>query len=97
LISDTRPVQPTLRENGLHIDFDARVSTEYADLAKYVKSEIAPKYLQMEEIEGLNLHVGILYARMLSHRNDIDPENATKYFAMSLLFLNDYLEELCRE
>jgi Lysylphosphatidylglycerol synthase TM region len=97
LISDPRPIQPTIRDNVLHVDFDARVSSQYAELSNFVKTEIAPKYLQKEEIRGLSLHVGILYGRMLGHRNQIDPDNAVKYFAMSLLFLNDFIEEFYRE
>lgn len=75
-----------------HIDFINEKSSQYADLNKLIK-KIAKKHLSSAEYRSILFHTGVMYSRMLTHRVHINPDNILKFYAISVVALNDFYEQ----
>lgn len=78
--------------DGNIINFEYSLSKNYAKLHERLK-ELQEKYLTPEEQSSVTFHAAILYSRMLTHRVVINPLNAAKFYAVSVIAFNDFLDE----
>jgi uncharacterized protein (TIRG00374 family) len=74
-----------------HITFENSLSSNYATLHKQLVS-LQKKYLTHEEQVAVPFHAAVLYSRMLTHRVVINPVNAAKFYAVSVIAFNNFLE-----
>jgi hypothetical protein len=72
------------------VRFPIRRSVAYDSLASVVR-DIARKRLSAAEYSTLDLHIGLLYIRMLTHRFRISPGTTAAYVATAVFFLERYL------
>lgn len=73
------------------IVFEYSISSAYAELYKHLETLIA-KHLTTEEQLSVLFHAAVLYSRMLTHRVVINPLNAAKYYAVSVMAFNEFLQ-----
>ncbi len=78
-----------------HIDFEYSKSNNYEELAKHLEI-LAKKYLTEEEQQAVLFHAAMLYSRMLTHRVVINPLNAAKFYAVSVIAFNKFLDGLSK-
>jgi uncharacterized protein (TIRG00374 family) len=71
------------------VHYPEKRSARYAALSLSVR-ESASMHLSPLEIESLDFHISLLFARMLNHRVKISPETAPAYLATSLIFLERF-------
>jgi hypothetical protein len=71
------------------IRYPDKRSARYEDLALVVRKS-ASVYLSTQEVESLDFHISLLFARMLSHRVNISLETAPAYLATSLIFIERF-------
>lgn len=89
LCRDERKVQ--ILDNK--IDFEYSLSNDYAKLyASLLK--LQKKHLTPEEQSSVTFHAAVLYSRMLTHRVLINPLNAAKFYAVSVIAFNDFMNEI---
>jgi hypothetical protein len=69
------------------ITFVDQRTYRYEYLAEIVRG-LAKSYLTKSENENLNLHIGLLYLRMLPHQIRINPERTLVYYLKAVEFLN---------
>ena len=79
-------------DNGNRLEFEHSPSSHYAELAKHLKT-LQKKFLTSEEQAAVGFHSALLYGRMLTHRVEINPLNAAKFYGMSVIALNDFLKQ----
>jgi hypothetical protein len=75
------------------VDFEYSISKNYAQLAKHLEN-LQDKYLTPEEQKAVLFHSALLYSRMLTHRVVINPLNAAKYYAISVIAFNDFIRQV---
>lgn len=75
------------------VDFEYTISNNYALLAKHLE-KLQKKYLAPEEQQAVLFHAALLYSRMLTHRVVINPLNAVKYYAISVIAFNDFMNQV---
>lgn len=75
------------------INYHDRRSARYMQLHDYVQTTIAAKYLTDTERRTVLFHTGLLYGRMLAHRVTINPHNTLKYYAVSVMLLNEFYRQ----
>lgn len=75
------------------IEFEYSISSIYADLDKHLHS-LMQKHLTKEEQQAVLFHAAVLYSRMLTHRVVINPLNAAKYYAVSVIAFNEFVDSL---
>ncbi|THG30838.1 lysylphosphatidylglycerol synthase domain-containing protein [Naasia lichenicola] len=68
-------------------------SSRYADLTEHMQTELMPRYLSAAEQRAVLFHVGLFYARMLTHRVVINPATVLKYYAVAVEALNQFIEQ----
>jgi uncharacterized membrane protein YbhN (UPF0104 family) len=91
---DDTPVRLARSAEGLgSITFADNRSDRYAQLERFVSTQVLPQLLTAGEIRSVPFHVGLLYGRMLSHRVVINPETALKYYGTSVVALNVFLRQ----
>jgi hypothetical protein len=73
------------------IDFEYSISSNYADLNKYIVT-LRKKLLTPSEQKSVLFHTGVLYSRMLTHRVVINPKTAAKFYAISVIAFNDFMK-----
>jgi hypothetical protein len=81
------------REN-LIIDYYDTTSNKYSELSDWLFSEVMPSLLSKSELQAIKFHVGVFYARMLTHRLQINESTLLKYAAVSTRLLNEFYEEV---
>jgi hypothetical protein len=69
------------------ITFVDQRTYRYEHLAEIVR-DLAKSYLTKSENENLDLHIGLLYLRMLPHQIRINPERTLIYYLKAVEFLN---------
>ncbi|WP_190286240.1 lysylphosphatidylglycerol synthase transmembrane domain-containing protein [Candidatus Planktophila versatilis] len=69
------------------ITFVDQRTHRYEQLAESVR-DLAKSYLTESENENLDLHIGLLYLRMLPHQIRINPERTLIYYLKAVEFLN---------
>jgi uncharacterized protein (TIRG00374 family) len=74
------------------INYPIRRSMAYDSLALTVR-QIAKKELSSAEYSNLELHVGLFFVRMLTHRLRISPETTPAYVATAGFFLERFLSQ----
>lgn len=72
------------------VDFEYSISSNYANLSKYVDG-LQKKLLTPSEQQSVLFHTGVLYSRMLTHRVVINPKTAAKFYAISVIAFNDFM------
>lgn len=75
------------------IDYHDRRSARYMQLHDYFDNVLAKKYMTKTEHKTLLFHTGLLYGRMLAHRIVINPNNTLKYYAVSVVLLNEFYRQ----
>jgi len=90
LLRDTDLVE--LRETN-HIDYRDNISGKYSELAEYIRSDLAPRYLTDGEQRAMMFHAGALFIRRLKHQVTYTPANALKLYAVGVKTLNDFLAQ----
>jgi uncharacterized protein (TIRG00374 family) len=73
------------------IDFEYSLSSNYAELYNELLN-LQKKYLTKEEQSAVLFHTSVLYSRMLTHRVVINPLNAAKFYAVSVMAFNDFID-----
>lgn len=74
------------------INFEHSISSDYTELYKKLLT-LRKKYLTTEEQSSVLFHTAVLYSRMLTHRVVINPRNAAKFYSMSVVAFNDFVNE----
>jgi RNAse (barnase) inhibitor barstar len=91
---DDDPVDMVLDASGLHsIAFNDHRSARYMQLEKHLVEKIMPKFLSEQEIRAAQFHAAMFYARMLTHRIIINPDNALKFYGIAVIGLNQFLSQ----
>ena len=75
------------------INFEYSFSSNYAELEKDLL-RLEKKYLTSEEQTAVLFHAAVLYSRMLTHRVVINPLNAAKFYAVSVIAFNDFMKKV---
>lgn len=75
-----------------NVEFEHARSHNYAELEKHML-KLQKQYLTPEESFAVPFHVAVMYSRMLTHRVNINPLNAAKYYATSVVAFNKFLGE----
>jgi hypothetical protein len=83
--------------DSLHINFNHFVSRDYNELREFLLQDVVPSVAPKIKKETLYLHLAIMFGRMMEHRVRIEPETALKYLAISLRYLNRFLDQSFRE
>lgn len=83
--------QVTVADNK--IEFEYSISSAYAELNTHLQTLIK-KYLTKEEQQAVIFHAAVLYSRMLTHRVVINPLNAAKYYAISVIAFNEFMDSV---
>ncbi len=86
-LSDDTPVIP----KGNVVTFNVTTSRQYGDLYEELQA-IMSKHLKPEEIAAVPFHAAVNYSRMLTHRVVINPDNAARYYALSVIGLNEFID-----
>jgi hypothetical protein len=81
-----------LPDHAWTINFPIWRSAAYDSLAVTVR-EMAAKDLSDLEYSTLDLHVGLFFVRMLTHRLRISSETAPAYLATAVFFLERFLDQ----
>jgi uncharacterized protein (TIRG00374 family) len=77
------------------LEFESSLSSNYAELAKHLK-KLEKKYLSAEEQRAVLFHAAVLYSRMLTHRVVINPLNAVKFYAVSVIAFNNFMKQAAK-
>jgi len=77
------------RTKSFRIDYPDRKSQKYAELANFVR-KLSRSYLTPAEYAALDFQIGLLFARMLSHRVRISIQTAPAFLATAALFLDTF-------
>lgn len=85
--------ETSVKANGNIIDFEYSLSRNYETLYKELL-KLQKKYLTPDEQVSVTFHAAVLYSRMLTHRVVINPANAIKYYAVSVIAFNDFYKEI---
>lgn len=93
LNSDDEPVGTEQRGRLLEINYHDHRSAKYMQLNEYLQNVLASKYLTEIEQRTVLFHAGLLYGRMLAHRVVINPHNTLKYYAVSVMLLNQFYRQ----
>ncbi len=88
LCRDDTPVIPV----GNNIAYEDSVSAAYRDLYRRFQ-DIAQELLTPEEYRSVLFHAAVHYARMSTHRVEINPHNVAKFYAVSVRAFNDFLAQ----
>jgi hypothetical protein len=94
LNEDISTVRARFDRDAVYLDYSDYKSQRYEELSRWVTNEILPEILTNDEILAINFHVGVFYARMLTHRLNINHKNALKYFAVSIVMLDKFYKEV---
>lgn len=93
LNNDEEPVKATVENGVVTINYHDRKSAHYMQLYDYLQEVILKKYFTPTEQKTSIFHAGLFYGRMLAHRVVINPDNALKYYAVSVILLNQFLDQ----
>lgn len=93
LNSDDEPVKAKMDDGVISINYHDRRSAQYMQLNDYFQSIMAAKYLTETERKTVLFHTGLLFGRMLAHRVLINPHNTLKYYAVSVVLLNNFYRQ----
>lgn len=74
------------------INFEYSLSKDYSKLHETLLV-LQKKYLTPQEQSSVTFHAAILYSRMLTHRVVINPLNAAKFYAVSVIAFNNFFDE----
>jgi uncharacterized protein (TIRG00374 family) len=88
LCRDDTPVIP----NGNVVSFEDSISAAYRELYGHFRT-IAKELLTPEEYRSILFHTAVHYSRMSTHRVEINPANAAKFYAVSVRAFNDFLAQ----
>jgi len=88
LCRDERPT----KAQGNIISYDNEKSAQYEKL-KVQLLKLAKKHLTRSEYKSILFHTGVMYSRMLTHRVHINPNNAVKFYAISVIALNEFYNQ----
>jgi hypothetical protein len=94
LNSDKSGVEIRFESNATYINYGNFKSSQYLQLSEWLYKEVLPTSLNESEIKSIKFHVGILYARMLTHRYLIDEQTMFKYFATAIQYLNEFYMDI---
>jgi len=97
LNSDGTDTDLTWQGESLKISYLDLKSQKYDELATWLLKDILPNRLHQNEIMAIQFHLGVLYARMLTHRLVINENSMYKYLAVSIQYLNKFYEEVTYE
>lgn len=93
LNSDDEPVKAKREGRVYEINYHDRRSAKYMQLNDYLQNTLASKYLTETERKTVLFHAGLLFGRMLAHRVVINPHNTLKYYAVSVVLLNQFYRQ----
>ena len=93
LNEDETPVRLGMRDGFPEIVYRDHRSARYAELADYISTQVMTRHLTPAEQRAVLFHVGLFYGRMLTHRIVINPATALKYYGVSVLALNRFLDQ----
>jgi hypothetical protein len=88
LCRDDSPVTP----EGNSVRYEDSVSAAYRELSTHFK-KLARELLEPEEYRAVLFHTAVHYSRMCSHRVEINPANASKFYAVSVRAFNDFIAQ----
>jgi hypothetical protein len=69
-------------------------SHKYDELSKWLFEDVLPNKLTENELKAVKFHVGVFYARMLTHRFLVDEKSMFKYVAVAIRYLNEFYEDV---
>lgn len=93
LNNDEDPVRASIENGVVAINYHDRKSAHYMQLYEYLQDVILKKYFTETEQKTSIFHAGLFYGRMLAHRVVINPDNALKYYAVSVVLLNRFIDQ----
>ena len=96
LNQDSSEVNLIFDQDKILIEFHDLNSNKYNELSNWLFKDVLPKKLTENEIIAIKFHIGIFYSRMLTHRILINEKTIYKYVAVSIRYLNEFLEEVDR-
>lgn len=70
------------------------ISSQYAELCKYVKEGFAPKFLNIRETKYINLLIASFFVRMIRHNLDVSEEKCLLYFCKSMIYLMKFVNDM---
>lgn len=88
-----RDEDPVYLVNGNEISYRDQYSEKYEQLSRYVRTELAPRYLGEAEQRAMLFHAASLFIRRLKHQVYYTPENALKFYAVGVKTLNEFLAQ----
>lgn len=88
-----RDEDPVVLADGDTINYRDYSSDKYHALSKYVRQELAPRYLTESEQRALLFHAATLYIRRLKHQVYYTPGNALKFYAVGVKTFNEFLAQ----
>jgi hypothetical protein len=97
LNQDDSQVEVTYRKDVVTIKYNDLTSSRYSELSKWLIEDVLPKHLSKNEIMSIKFHVGVFFARMLTHRQVINDKTLIKYYAVALVFLNEFFKDVSNE
>lgn len=92
LTRDDRPVHA--KDNA--IDFEDSLSALYHQLGR-TALDLADRYLEPSERRAALFHAAVHYSRMLAHRVHINPDNIAKFYAVSVVAFNRFIDQYQRQ
>lgn len=93
LNASDEPIMATVEDGMPSINYQDQRSARYMELYDYLSNELLDKYLTPTEKKTVIFHAGLLYGRMLAHRVVINPRNTLKYYAVSIILLNKFIQQ----
>ena len=84
---------PVLLNDDFSINFRDHRSDVYTNMWKYLREELAPKYLSEAECRSLLFHAAALHIRVLKHRVYINPDTVLQFYATGVRTLNEFLAQ----
>jgi len=87
-----RDEDPVYFEDG-SINYRDHSSAQYTWLCRYVRKQLAPKYLSDAEQKSMLFHAAALHVRRLKHQVYYTPANTLKFYAIGVKTLNDFLTQ----
>jgi len=88
-----RNSEPVPLNDDFSINYRDHRSAVYTKLWKYLRNELAPKYLSEGEQRSLLFHAAALHIRVLKHRVYINPDTVLQFYATGVRTLNDFLSQ----
>ncbi len=91
---DILQVDLELTRDPIHIGYHDMTSHKYDELSKWLFEDVLPNKLTENELKAVKFHVGVFYARMLTHRFLVDEKSMFKYVAVAIRYLNEFYEDV---